>query len=492
MSKRQISHEDNESTRARKAGKDMNNVNANPGPSSGDKPENEKIWKKVRDVQNQILMLTNRVGKIEPTMGKVVEAVNVVKETLQSSLDEDNLASIMKDVIQQVRLEEVENDNVRRKGQVKEVTEVRSNSGHFDGVIKSKLKRYKNLSGGKQWKEGNLGGSECSVSPPLIDKIKNGMKVGSIPKQARRVPGPRFNRALFRDDEDEGTLIKDLKKVPANKGLRRAGPYTSKSQISQHDARIAEYIFYQRDRTEHDHDEKVCSCDGSFMNRTDMRCLRPGGLVCSNVSACQGMAQHKTYQQWIQHTANVSRMSKFYGRLGKCDRIFVPMHEPKHKGRTGHWYLLVIHVKDRYVELIDSLEDEAKFLSRRRDAKSTLDMLDVVLVDDIRKLLEPLCNLSSLPWAYKATIRQPNKTDCGIFVIRNMEDPTSKWAQQYDSETERLRLLLECVRHEKNEVTDVQVTVEQSLLSWKAGKGNTKVSKKKAAPVIVNLTSGET
>lgn len=57
-------------------------------------------------------------------------------------------------------------------------------------------------------------------------------------------------------------------------------------------------------------------------------------------------------------------------------------------------------------------------------------MLDVVLVDDIRKLLEPLCNLSSLPWAYKATIRQPNKTDCGIFVIRNMEDPTSKWAQQ--------------------------------------------------------------
>lgn len=128
----------------------MNNVNANPGPSSGDKPENEKIWKKVRDVQNQILMLTNRVGKIEPTMGKVVEAVNVVKETLQSSLDEDNLASIMKDVIQQVRLEEVENDNVRRKGQVMEVTEVRSNSGHFDGVIKSKLKRYKNLSGGKQ------------------------------------------------------------------------------------------------------------------------------------------------------------------------------------------------------------------------------------------------------------------------------------------------------------------------------------------------------
>lgn len=80
------------------------------------------------------------------------------------------------------------------------------------------------------------------------------MKVGSIPKQARRVPGPRFNRALFRDDEDEGTLIKDLKKVPANKGLRRAGPYTSKSQISQHDARIAEYIFYQRDRTEHDHE----------------------------------------------------------------------------------------------------------------------------------------------------------------------------------------------------------------------------------------------
>lgn len=50
------------------------------------------------------------------------------------------------------------------------------------------------------------------------------------------------------------------------------------------------------------------------------------------------------------------------------------MHEPtsKSKPNTGHWYLLRIHVKDRYVELVDSLEDETKLISRRHDAKRTV------------------------------------------------------------------------------------------------------------------------
>ncbi|KAL6142133.1 hypothetical protein ACLB2K_060416 [Fragaria x ananassa] len=501
MSKRQISHEGSASNRARKA-----------GPISGDKTETELMWAKMRDVQNKMLLLTKRVSQFEPTMGKVVEVVDEVKRTLQSSLNEEKLAKIMKDVICQVRMEEEENDNLPRKSKVKEVTEVRSNNGNFAGLTQSKLKRYQNLSGGKQaqWKNGNVSGSECSVSPLVVGIKTKGKEEGSIPKKTRVVPLPKYQRALFRDDKDGGTLIKDLKKVAANKVITRAGPFTSKIPLCKDDARITEYIFYKRAITESDYNQQVCSCDGSFMTRNDMRCLRPHGLVYSTlidtytnylnnggpdwymntklcVIACGGMAEHKTYEDWIQHTTSLSGMKRFYGRIGDCDRIFIPMFDPQTKTRIGHWYLLVIHVKDRYVELIDSLEEEARLVSRRHDAKSVMDMLDVILGDDIIKLLEPMCTLSSLPWAYNTPIRQPNCRDCGIFVIRNMEDPTSKWADQYDSHTQRLRLLLDCVRHDKNEVTDLQVKVEQSLIIWKGGKGNKKASK--AAPVIVSLMS---
>ncbi|KAL6195072.1 hypothetical protein ACLB2K_030693 [Fragaria x ananassa] len=496
MSKRQKLDEGNTSNQARKAGKDLKKDNAVAGSAQGSKPEIELMWAKMTSVQQQVSQLTNRVGKIEPTMENVVEVVEGIKGTLQSSLNEANLAKIMKDVIQQVRVEEEDIANTRKKCQLKEVTEVRSNSGHFDGLIQSKLKRFKNLNAGKQalWKESNLGGSEASVSPPDKEKNNNGKSMGSLPIKLRKVPPAKFRRSLFRNTEDGETLIKDLKKVPAMKGGKSAGPYTSKFPVSQDDACIAEYIFYRRNRTNSDHNEVVCSCGGSFTTRTDMQCLRPNG----HNKACRGMEEHKTTEDWIQHTASLAGMSRFYGKLGQCDTISVPMHEPtsKSKPNTGHWYLLRIHVKDRYVELVDSLEDETKLISRRHDAKRTMNMLDAILGEDIVNLLDGICSFASLPWYYTTPIRQPNTADCGVFVLRNMEDPTSKWAQKYDSHSERLRLLLDCLRHEKNEISDIHSKVQQSLLSWKGGKKQPKqVSKandSKAAPFVVNLISGDT
>lgn len=128
----------------------MKKDNAVAGSAQGSKPEIELMWAKMTSVQQQVSQLTNRVGKIEPTMENVVEVVEGIKGTLQSSLNEANLAKIMKDVIQQVRVEEEDIANTRKKCQLKEVTEVRSNSGHFDGLIQSKLKRFKNLNAGKQ------------------------------------------------------------------------------------------------------------------------------------------------------------------------------------------------------------------------------------------------------------------------------------------------------------------------------------------------------
>lgn len=37
--------------------------------------------------------------------------------------------------------------------------------------------------------------------------------------------------------------------------------------------------------------------------------------------ACRGMEEHKTTEDWIQHTASLAGMSRFYGKLGQCDTV---------------------------------------------------------------------------------------------------------------------------------------------------------------------------
>ncbi|XP_061991220.1 uncharacterized protein LOC133709475 [Rosa rugosa] len=59
--------------------------------------------------------------------------------------------------------------------------------------------------------------------------------------------------------------------------------------------------------------------------------------------------------------------------------------------------------------------------------------------------------------------RQKNDTDCGVFVIRNMQRYGIDWAATYNSDIERASLVVECLRHPKNEVGDLHVTVDRCL-----------------------------
>ncbi|KAL6145614.1 hypothetical protein ACLB2K_056300 [Fragaria x ananassa] len=59
--------------------------------------------------------------------------------------------------------------------------------------------------------------------------------------------------------------------------------------------------------------------------------------------------------------------------------------------------------------------------------------------------------------------RQKNDFDCGVYVIRNMQKYGTDWAAKYNSEIERASLVVECLRHPKNEVVDLHVRVDRCL-----------------------------
>lgn len=53
-------------------------------------------------------------------------------------------------------------------------------------------------------------------------------------------------------------------------------------------------------------------------------------------------------------------------------QIFIPMREAGQGEQPAHFYLLVVHVRDRFAEIMDSCPVEGKKASRMRDARTVV------------------------------------------------------------------------------------------------------------------------
>ncbi|XP_040375220.1 uncharacterized protein LOC112196910 isoform X2 [Rosa chinensis] len=125
--------------------------------------------------------------------------------------------------------------------------------------------------------------------------------------------------------------------------------------------------------------KQVASVEGMHVTRTDLQCLGPRELVCSLVinifveylneigkedwyvptyfgRNSIKMGDNMSTQEWIQQTK----------------RIFIPMHDPGIQEKDAHWYLLVVHVRDRSAEILDSAPNPSKTISRQRDARAAV------------------------------------------------------------------------------------------------------------------------
>ncbi|PRQ16934.1 putative Ulp1 protease family catalytic domain-containing protein [Rosa chinensis] len=164
-------------------------------------------------------------------------------------------------------------------------------------------------------------------------------------------------------------------------------------------------------------------------------------------------------------------------------QIFIPMHEEGTNKRHGHWYLLVVHVRDRHAEILDSYPANGKTMSRIQAARLAMNMLDSVFVRDIAEDLNPHVSLGTLPFDMSSFGPiQRNTTDCGVFVIRNMQHYGTDWAAKIVSTSQKHNmvlecllhqrndvpdLVLECLLHQRNDVPDLHVKVDHALALWR-------------------------
>ncbi|BBN69629.1 hypothetical protein Prudu_1066S000100, partial [Prunus dulcis] len=119
---------------------------------------------------------------------------------------------------------------------------------------------------------------------------------------------------------------------------------------------------------------------------------------------------------------------RFTVGLRKCEKIFIPVLD-----RIGsHWYLLVVLMGDKKVELWDSLPAAKYNASRYQLAERIFAKFNIVRTD-------------------KAS-RQLNGCDCGIFVMNWLEDIkcTSHGSNKFQHASERVRVTLSLLNNPKN------------------------------------------
>ncbi|KAK9922232.1 hypothetical protein M0R45_030707 [Rubus argutus] len=100
------------------------------------------------------------------------------------------------------------------------------------------------------------------------------------------------------------------------------------------------------------------------------------------------------------------------------------------KSGIGHWFLLVVHPVRRVAEIWDSCPSVESLESRSKYAKSVLIHLDHLFCMDIFNNFKQRWEFSSFTWVTPNAPRHTNAYDCGIYVIRNIQDYGKDWARE--------------------------------------------------------------
>ncbi|BBH02167.1 Aminotransferase-like, plant mobile domain family protein [Prunus dulcis] len=171
------------------------------------------------------------------------------------------------------------------------------------------------------------------------------------------------------------------------------------------------------------------------VTRDEFMCLRPEMWINDRVLNAQVYyLQEKGSGNWYFHTY----MS-----------IFIPILD-----RIGsHWYLLVVLMGDKKVELWDSLPGAKYNASRYQLAERIMKVLDYIYNDEIVKYFDKGWQFAkfNIVRTDKAR-RQLNGCDCGIFVMNWLEDIecTSHGSNKFQHASERVRVALSLLKNPKN------------------------------------------
>ncbi|KAK9938901.1 hypothetical protein M0R45_015613 [Rubus argutus] len=324
--------------------------------------------------------------------------------------------------------------------------------------------------------------SACSSSPsgPPQRQTRQLMK-DSLPITTR--VKPHHARALFNYASNQGCrqALTEEGYVELNTNIGQnmhvAGPYKLKIALPESDVWLINFIFLGGNNFTSEEGRRVVTANrDAILYRDEISCLAPTVYVNSFVinffsdylnedrspfwflptifsEQANTVAWTGTFEDWIEYTRTVCKLGRFCGRIGVCQRIFVPLHEGD---CGGHWYLMVVHPMRRIAEIWDSSPTVESFNSRLAAGRSALRHLDDVFDEEhVDFLHQPSMLFGDFNIVVPDNVPfQPNGFDCGIYIIQNMQYYGTNWWAEYDSEEQRSTLLLQCVKPPVNERYD--------------------------------------
>ncbi|KAI9078130.1 hypothetical protein K1719_039898 [Acacia pycnantha] len=129
--------------------------------------------------------------------------------------------------------------------------------------------------------------------------------------------------------------------------------------------------------------------------------------------------------------------------LESCDKIFIPVHYGAR--RNGHFYLYIIHLKNKEIEIWDSLPNTTEAEKSETTEK---------LLTAMEKLFEKVAFTEFRRKMADDILSQPNGFDCGVFVINYMQQSDNYVKRdssfQFDSQKEREDLALKLLNNDLN------------------------------------------
>lgn len=155
-----------------------------------------------------------------------------------------------------------------------------------------------------------------------------------------------------------------------------------------------------------DESQILCSMHNFFLTRFDLKCLGPDKLVDnkSDVENKRGSLSPKYI---------CDNLWKYFKNTRLCtyEQLFIPIC------RKNHWYLIILNIHAKRIELLDSLIDGRK---KRMDAfiEKLVNVLSTVIGIQERR---PSVDMTEFEFVVPEVVQQLNPTDCGIFVMKFMQ-----------------------------------------------------------------------
>ncbi|KAK9931100.1 hypothetical protein M0R45_018395 [Rubus argutus] len=254
--------------------------------------------------------------------------------------------------------------------------------------------------GGNKHSKGEQVGnpSDCSVSPVAAPKMmRRGRKEKK--KSGLAVAPEQIARVLFEERKRKGRCKVSMNMERNKKKSKKRDEGTPHPiyivAASKADADLMDFIFTERQKPDEYDSVLVAVYEGVHVTCGDLQCLRPRELIYNMVinmfaaylnesdsedwffpTYFSGSALSKSAdmspKEWLVHTFKLSILGRFVGRIGSCRRIFIPMREEGPLGQPAHFYLLVIHVRGRFAEIMDSFPTATKKVSRAKDARNVV------------------------------------------------------------------------------------------------------------------------